>query len=143
MMDSKYIVVYVILHLTCSIIEAISIDNLFRRGSFLEYDILDIIHNSRKTNSAMSSKYPSTNGHSKELSGNSTVRFMKIHHGVRKNPAVEFTIHLISTPEFHSCNGTLVDQSEGNNTTPMPANYCTVISPNITASPANATITVD
>lgn len=142
MMDFKYIVVCVILHLTYSVVEAISIHNGLSSDNFAEYDILDIIQNSRKRNRAMQRSLHKTVNGFKETKSYETLRFMKVHHGPDKRMKNEFTIVTSSSPALFSCNGTSVNQTAEIGATLTKMNGFTIISP-VSASQVNTTCVIN
>ncbi|OII74880.1 uncharacterized protein cubi_03012 [Cryptosporidium ubiquitum] len=142
-MEFKYIAVCVILYLICVTVEANSIHHRIKLDSFVEYDIFDIIVNSRKADAKPRRNFPFIKINNRQSSNSLAPAFMKIHHGACKEGKNEYTVSTSSSPAFENCNHSLANQIEVNSTGSISVKCCsTITSPNIIPQ-INVTQTID
>ncbi|KAH8582575.1 uncharacterized protein ELE39_001231 [Cryptosporidium sp. chipmunk genotype I] len=141
-MEFKYIVVCVILYLTYDAIEADSIHNRIQLGSFAEYDILDIIVNSKRSGRNLRRNFSSL-GIGRQFKSPVEPSYIKINHGAYKEQNREQTIRTSSSPMLISLNYSIANQIEVNSTGTISVKCCsTIVSPDIVPK-VNATHTID
>ncbi|POM83426.1 hypothetical protein CmeUKMEL1_07335 [Cryptosporidium meleagridis] len=142
MMEFKYIVVCVILYLIHDTIEANSIYNKIQLGGFAEYDILDIIVNTKRSGTNLRKNLSSLEIN-KQFNSSIVPAYMKINHGACKEQYREQTIHISSSPVFISLNYSIDNQIEVNRTGSISIKCCSsIMSPELITK-VNTTRVVD
>lgn len=140
-MEFKYITVCVILCLIYDTIEANPIRHLTRLDKFMEYDILDIIINSKKSDVKLRRSHPGIETSSKQAYNPSIPAFIKIHHGTSSRN--EYTLSTSSSPAFKSHSNLSVSEIKVNDTDLTSVKCCNAITSPAIVKQVNTTQTVD